>query len=225
MPDIENVTRPFVIRGTGAAQILTDSLNAAHAAGLTVSTAPDLGVICTSTAHPKWEPEAFAPAVSVLGAVLLARQPPIVDVDEALAYVFGHRPEFAEGIEDGVGGKPAPETADRLFCEGYFLGVQMRTLVATVPCALHLTRYPRGGKCPDCAAGVPVERPAETTERMQIDTPRSVIAELISSLTVAQVLEALADSIPGRGWSEDRTVDTVEDLRDLAEEYRQEEGS
>lgn len=211
-PDITPVVRPFIIRGTGAAQILTDALNAAHARGLTVSTDSDLGVICTSTAQPKWEPAAFAPAVSVLGCVLLAHQPPIADVDAALTHVFGTRPEFHKGIEEGVAGKPAPETADQLFAEGYFLGVQMRTLVWTVPCGTHMVRFPRGGLCPQCAAGVPVPRSAdEITTPVQIDTPRSLIAELLNALTPSQGLEALADSCRDRAPK--LPPDMAEDLR------------
>lgn len=222
-PDIEHVTRPFIIRGSGAARILTDALNAAHARGLTVSTDADIGVVASSTQQPAWEVDPRVSAVSILGCVLLAHQPPIADIQKALTHVFEEPAEFCEGIEHGASGKPAPENAGRLYADGYFLGIQMRTLVWTVPCETHLSRYPRGQKCPMCAAGVPAQRPGR--ERTQpIDTPRALIASLIDSMTVAQVLEALADSIPRRGWSEDRTVDTVEDLRELAEEYRQDEG-
>jgi len=193
MPDIEHAARPPVIPPTGAARILTDAVNAAHARGLTVTTARDLGVVCPSIVDPSWEIDPRASAVSVLGAVLLDRQPPIVDIDHALAYVFGTRPEFHEGIEWGAAGKPAPETADRLFADGYFLGVQMRTLVATVPCGVHLTRYLRGERCPRCV-GAPVESsPTETTRPLDLETPRSLIAGLLASLTPAQVLEAVAD--------------------------------
>lgn len=218
MPDIVPI-----FRSGGAARILTDAVNAAHTRGLTVSTEADIGVVATSTHKPAWEVDQRAKTISVLGAVLLEHQPPLADVDAALSYVFGGtRPEFHEGIEEGVTGKPAPETADRLFAEGYFLGVQMRTLVWTVPCPTHLARYPRGQKCPKCAAGVPAERSAsETTPRLPIETPRSVIADLIGSLTVAQVLEALADSIPGRGWeSPSDAADCAIELRALAEDYR-----
>jgi hypothetical protein len=197
MPDISHVTRPPVIPVSGAARILTDALNQAHARGLTVSTDADLGVIATSTHRPGWEVDPRARAVSVLGCVLLAHQPPIVDVDHALAYVFGTRPEFAEGIEEGCAGKPAPDTADRLFCDGYVLGVQMRVLVWTVPCAVHLTRFRRGERCPQCADGVPVPRPAAETTR-PLDTPRSLIAGLLAALTTAQVLEAVADDFRAR---------------------------
>lgn len=210
MPDI----RPFVIRGTGAARILTDAINAAHAAGLTVSTAADIGVICLSSAGPAWAPDPRATAVSVLGCVLLAHQPPIVEIDHALAHVFGTRPEFAEGVEDRVSGKAAGESGDRLYGDGYFVGVQLRSLVSTVPCGAHLVRYPRGERCPKCQAAVPIERSPlhavsaagyadamtvdESTDRIQLDTPRSVITSVLAELTDSQELETLADRCSAR---------------------------
>ncbi len=220
-PDITPSARPFFIRSAGAARILTDSVNAAHATGLTVTTDADLGVVCLSSASPTWAPDPHAYAVSVLGAVLLAHQPPIVGVDQALAHVFGSRPEFVQGIEDGVSGKAAPEVADALYGDWYFLGVQLRTLVATVPCALHAVRFPRGQRCPRCAAGVPVARPYdEPTQPVQVDTPRSVAAHVIGEMTLAQALDVVADSVPARGMSVDDAAEWTEVLRELAQEAR-----
>jgi len=236
MPDIIPVVTP-----TGAARILTDAVNAAHTRGLTVTTAADLGVIATSTQRPAWELDPRASAVSVLGAVLLAHQPPVVDVDHALAYVFRTRPEFCEGIEDGVSGNHGgAESVDQLFREGWFIGVQMRTLVTTIPCGKHLTRYPQGETCPRCA-GVPVARSRlhsvssaghadaatvdETADPFQIESPRSLIAELLDALTPSQGLEALADSCRSRApklppdLADDLTI-VEHTLREMAAELR-----
>lgn len=232
MPDIENVTRPPVIPAAGAARILTDAVNVAHARGLTVSTRRDLGVVCVSIVEPSWQLDPRASAVSVLGALLLERQPPIVNIDQALSWVFGSRPEFHEGIEEGVAGVDGGgRSTDRLFAEGWFIGVQMRTLVSTVPCPTHLTRYPRGERCPRCAEGVPVERPAaETTRPLVLDTPRSLIAGLLASLTPSQVLEAVADDFHARragplGAHEADSFDMVESmLRELATDMSSDDG-
>lgn len=228
MPDItEHVTRPFIVPSAGAARILTDALNQAHARGLTVSTEADLGVVATSTQQPAWEPDPRSAAISVLGCVLLAHQPPIADADAALSYIFGGtRPEFHEGIEAGVSGEPAPETADRLYADGYFIGVQMRVLVWTVPCGTHMVRFPRGERCPRCAEGVPVERSAtEVTRPLQLGTPRALIAELLDALTPTQGLEALADScrraaarLPA-DLADDLTI-VEQTLREMAAELR-----
>ncbi len=228
-PDITPAVRPFLIRSGGAARILTDSLNAAHGTGVTVTTGTDLGVVCTSTADPRWEIDPRASAVSLLGCVLLIKQPPIADAEKALSHVFDTRREFINGIELGVTGEAAPEVADELLAEGYFLGVQMRTLVATVPCTLHLTRFPRGGMCPQCAGAVPVERSTTETTR-PLDTPRSLIAGLLASLTPAQVLERVADDFRARRVGpltprEATELDMAEQmLRELAVDFELRDG-
>ena len=132
-----------------AAQILTDSVNAAIAVGLTISLDSDmLGVVCTSSEAPLWEIDPMAKEISPLGAVLLATQPPLVDEDRALAHVFGSRPEFHEGIEDGACGRRNLARDDRLYTEGHLLGVQVRELIQR--------RY-----------GIPVERSSiEITEEI-----------------------------------------------------------
>jgi len=113
-----------------AAQILTDSVNAAITAGYVVSIESDmLGVVCTSSEAPLWEVDPMAKEISPLGAVLLATQPPIVDEDVALSHVFGTRPEFHEGIEDGAAGRRNLAHDDRLYCEGHVLGVHVRELI------------------------------------------------------------------------------------------------
>lgn len=112
------------------AQILTDAVNAAIATGLVVSTESDaLGVVCNSTADPLWELDPMAHELSPLGAVLLAMQPPLADDDRALAHVFGARPEFHEGIEDGASGRRNISHDDRLYSDGHLLGVQIRELI------------------------------------------------------------------------------------------------
>ncbi len=204
MPDITPSVRP----PNPTIEIIRRAVNAAHAAGLTVSTVPDLGVHCTSTHDPRWEVEQRVQVLSPLGAVLLALQPHIVDADAALAHVLGVNRIWVQGFDEGQSGEKSnllvnEGPAARLYNDGWKAGVEFRAIMHR-------------------RAGVPVERPANETTP-PVDTPRALIASLIDSMTVAQVLEALADSIPRRGWSEDRTVDTVEDLRELAEEYRSEE--
>lgn len=119
-----------VIRSSGAARIVTEAINKAHDLGLFVSTARDLGVVCASIVEPKWEVDPHAGrTLSALGAVLLHRSPPIVDIDMALSWIFGSRPEFHEGIEDAVAGERDVSRDDQLYCDGVFLGIQVRGLI------------------------------------------------------------------------------------------------
>lgn len=148
-PDITPVVRP-----SGAARIVTDAINKAHDRGLFVSTARDLGVICSSIVDPAWEVDPRGGrTVSVLGAVLLEHSPPIVSIDQALGWIFGSRPEFHEGIEDGVASERDVSRDDLLYRDGVFLGIQVRELIRR-------------------RQGVPVERAADEITR-KIETPRT----------------------------------------------------
>lgn len=153
------------------AQIITDAVNAAHRQGITVSTDPRMGVRCPSSAAPRWERHPSAEAVSPLGAVLLAEQPPIELADEALCHVLGSKMLFHLGIEDGCGGAVMSANLTRgldaqLYRDGWKLGEQLRVLISTVVCEPHRMRHLRGERCPMCAAGVPVPRPDEPTLRI-----------------------------------------------------------
>src|SRR5438876_1046192 len=81
-----------------------------------------LGVVCSSTAEPAWGLDPMAHEISPLGAVLLSMQPPLADEDRALAHVFGSRPEFHEGIEDGASGRRNISHDDHLYNDGHLLG-------------------------------------------------------------------------------------------------------
>jgi hypothetical protein len=134
-----------------AARLLTDAVNAAIAVGIEINIAEgaELGVVCTSTAQPLWELDPMVGRVSVLGAVLMALQPPLADEDAALSHVFGSRPEFHEGIEDGASGVINCSHEDRLYSEGHTIGKEIRGLIQR--------RY-----------GIPVERSSiETTEEIE----------------------------------------------------------
>lgn len=205
MPDITPIRTSALANPT--VDLIRKCVNAASATGLTVSAVAELGVHCTSTHAPRWEVEPRADVISPLGAVLLAEQPQIADADAALAHVLGANRIWIMGFDEGQSGQKSDllveaGPAARLYGQGYAAGVEFRG-------ALHKR------------LGVPVERTAdEPTNPVQFDTPRSVITEIVSSLTVSQVLEALADSIPGRGWEADESADCAIELRALAEDYR-----
>jgi len=202
MPDITPVVRP----SDPTVEIIRRAVNAAHAAGLTVSTVPDLGVHCTSTHAPRWEVEQRVQVVSPLGAVLLMIQPTIPDADKALSHVLGVGKLWVIGFDEACGGAKQVSETSRLYGEGFAAGAEFRAV-------MHLRQ------------GVPVARPAEVTEPVQIDTPRSLIAELLAALTPSQGMEALADSCRAR--AEGLPADMAEDLavvehtlREMAAELR-----
>jgi len=214
MPD------PHIIRSTGAARILTDAVNAAHDRGLTVVAARDLGVICTSIVEPTWEvdPRA-ATAISPLGAVLLDRKPPIVNIDMALSWVFGSRPEFHEGIEDGVVGQRDMRRDDKLYLDGVFIGAQLRELIQRrqgVPIERSAIHAVSTAGYADAAAIEPT-RPVET--------PKAVLASLLAKMSVPDALEAMADGFEqkraqlGGDAADDLNV-FEQTLRELAAEAR-----
>jgi len=197
-PDIEHATRP----PNPTVEIIRRAVNAAHAAGLTVSTVPDLGVHCVSTHSPRWEVEQRVQVLSPLGAVLFALQPHIVDADAALAHVLGVGKLWVIGFDDACAGAKQPSEASRLYGQGFAAGIEFRAVMHR-------------------RAGVPDERPAdERTEPMQVETPASVLANLIAEVSVSQVLEALANSIPGRGLPIDDAAEWTEVLHELAGEAR-----
>jgi hypothetical protein len=201
MTDISPAVRPFE-----PIRLIAEAVNVALRAGLTVSAVPALGVHCVSTAKPRWEPEARVQVISPLGAVLLARQPPIPDADAALAHALGVGRLYVVGFDDGCAGQSpsvsmSGGTASRLYGDGFVAGAQFRAV-------MHRRQ------------AVPVERGAEVTGPVHVGASRSVISELIASLTVAQVLTALADSIPGRGWGADDSADCTEELRAMADDYK-----
>lgn len=180
MPDITPVVRP-----PNPVDLIRESVNAAAQLGITVSTIPDLGVHCTSQHPPCWEREGRADCVSPLGAVLIARQPPIPSADDALAHVLGVSVLWVIGFDDGCA-KQAPSTAFAngparlLYAQGFEAGTTFRAVMHR-------------------RAGVPVERPDDAPTRpLVIDTPRSVLAELLAAHTPAQVLTLAADDFAAR---------------------------
>lgn len=145
------------------ARVITEAINAAQLRGLDIWTRPGLGVVCRSTAEPVWEKESAAEAVSALGAVLLHLQPKIPNADRALMEALQVNGAWIFGFEDGVGRlaenarlKKAP--CAQLYNAGRLLGIETRALISTVVCEPHGVRYPRGGRCGKCAAGIPAPR-------------------------------------------------------------------
>lgn len=200
-PDTTPVVRP----PDPTVEIIRRAVNAAHAAGLTVSTVPDLGVHCTSSHGARWEADQRTRAISPLGAVLLIVQPHISDADSALAHVLGVNVLWVIGFGDGCGGARKAEDisgpAARLYSEGWTAGVEFRAIMHR-------------------RAGVPVERADDQpTAPIPGGTPFALLAEAIGILAVSEVLEALAESIPGRGWDADESADCAIELRALAEDY------
>jgi hypothetical protein len=181
MPDITPVVRP----PNPIVEIIRRAVNAAHAAGLTVSTVPDLGVHCVSTAQPLWEVEQRVQVISPLGAVLLALQPQIVEADAALAHALGVNRIWICGFDEGQAGEKSDLLVDsgpaaQLYGQGFTAGVEFRAVMHR-------------------RAGVPVERPDAPTRPIPLETPRALVAGLLATLTVSQVLEAAADDLRERG--------------------------
>lgn len=180
MPDPATSARPNIRR------LLTDAINAAHAAGLTVTTAAELGVVCASTAKPRWEVDPLNQKLSPLGALLAARQPPIPRADKALTHLLEVGPGWVEGFELGCAGARPHSQSKRLdqllFSDGFKMGVEFRSL-------LHRR------------AGVPVERPAdETTDRIpslahmhEEAGRRADVAKLLNGLPLSAALELVAE--------------------------------
>lgn len=166
MPDIQ----PSAARAADPARIITEAINAAIDRGLTVSSKPDLGVHCTSTWAPTWAPDPRSPAVSPLGAVLLAAQPQVSEPTAALVAALGVGSLFAEGFDAGCDGAKPSETLQKgpdapLYRQGYALGVETR---------IHLHRVGSGLR-----AVVTV-------------SPGQLIDQLLNSLTCTQALDKLA---------------------------------
>lgn len=201
MPDIEPATRP-----SDPLAVIRRAVKTAVAYGHIVTTGPDLGVVCNSTHAPTWERDARAPTISPLGALLLVHNPPVSVADEAIAHVLGTDPLWAVGFDDGCAGQGEGASAIvrglgvRVYGSGFRAGAEFR--------ARHGVPVPRGAD--EITAPIASERPAGA----------SLIHQLLSSLTLADALEALAETAPGRGWTVDTKADVMEDLRDLAVEYR-----
>lgn len=212
MPAIR--TSPTLPGARSPARIVTESINAALKRGLTVSSAPDLGVACTSTYAPAWELDPRAGAISPLGAVLLIVQPKVTEPVAALVHALGVGSMWQEGFSDGCAKEDPRENLEAgpdglLYADGYRVGGQTRAL-------LHR------------ALGVPVLRDAdEITEPLPEPrhmpmraVPGGLIVQLLGTLTLAEALEAVAESVPTRTWNTDTKADVVEDLRERAAEYR-----
>lgn len=210
MPDITPI-RPSALANP-TVEIIRKAVNAAHAAGLTVSTVADLGVSCTSTYAPTWVVSERVDVISPLGAVLLAEQPPIADADAALAHVLGANRIWVMGFDEGQSGQKSDllveaGPAARLYGQGFAAGVEFRAV-------MHRRQ------------GVPVEQPApEVTRPLVVETPRQLIADLLDTLTVSQGLEALADSfnrrratLPHDPGAETNVFELT--LREMADEAR-----
>ncbi len=207
MPDITPAVRP----PNPIVEIIRKAVNAAHAAGLTVSTVPDLGVHCTSTHAPRWEVEQRVQVISPLGAVLLALQPAIVDADAALAHALGVNRIYILGFDEGQSGLKSNLLIDegpaaRLYGQGFAAGVEFRAIMHR-------------------RAGVPVERaPDEPTP--VVGPPRDLLVEAMKHLTVSEVLETLAETVPGRAGTEmsvDDAAEWTEIIRELAEQAKMDE--
>jgi hypothetical protein len=161
------------------AQVLTQAINRAHAAGIPITTSRRLGVTCSSSAAPHWERDGSGDAISPLAAVLLAEQTPLSHADPALCHVFGSAMTYHLGIEDGVEGLDPSENLQRgpdaqLYRDGWRLGVQVRLLLSTERCDGHNVRHPRAEQCPMCAAGIPVPRLAANDVTLPIALPPEV---------------------------------------------------
>jgi hypothetical protein len=199
MPDIEPATRP-----SDPLAVIRRAVKAAVAYGHIVTTGPDLGVVCDSTHAPTWQRDERATTISPLGALLLVHNPPVSVPDEAIAHVLGTEPLWALGFDDGCsGGEPGASAivrglGVRIYGSGFRAGAEFR--------ALHGVPEPRDGD--------------EVTEPVQQEQPASILHRLLASLTLAEAMEAVADTVPGRGWHVDTMADVVEDLRERATEYR-----
>ena len=194
MSDIKAAVRP-----RSPAEIITDAVNVALTRNLPVAAIRDPGVVLASTHVPSWERDPRATEISPLGAVLLIEQPAVADLDRALAYTLDVSIAYHLGFELGCAGEKLSASLEEspaalLAAEGYLVGVQMKEL---------LDRRAKGL----LPGGL-------------VSPSRTLIAELISSLTVSQVLEALIDSIPGRQWSDEESADAVIEFRALADDYR-----
>jgi hypothetical protein len=157
MPD---TTDPSVVP-EAVARLLVDAVNAAHTRGLEVVASGDHGVTCVSMhAAERWVPTPRARGVSPIGAAILYRQPGVPEVDVAGCLALGVSAAYMIGFVAGVAGEPPHATwqthvARLLIGEGYFLGREIRTFIATAVCEIHEKRYPRTGVCPVCADDVP----------------------------------------------------------------------
>lgn len=114
-------------------RMIADAINAAIAAGHTVTTAAELGAVCVSTLAPRWEVDPRARALSPLGCLLLAHQPPVPRADKALTHLLEVGPGWVDGFELGCAGvRDTTQTKrldQRLFADGFKLGVEFRALL------------------------------------------------------------------------------------------------
>lgn len=138
------------------ARILVDSINAAHARGLTVRATSERGVICVSShATERWAPRPKSRGVSPTGAAILFVQPTATNEDVAATVALQVTAPWLMGFEAGVAGElPHAVWADHVACmiigEGYQLGRQVRNFVMLEECAVHRIQH-RKGPCPLCA--------------------------------------------------------------------------
>ena len=195
------------IRPSDPLALIRAAVRAASAAGIPVSTNPDMGVLCPSTHAPSWERDPRAPAISALGAVLIAHQPRIPLADEALAHVLGVEPIWTCGFDDAAEGKDPTASAVirgpavRKYADGFRAGAEFRALHAAPTAS------------PDTETTNPVMFPLGRA-------PRTLIQQLLGPLTIADALDALADTLPSRRLSSEQLADIDEDLRDQASLYR-----
>ncbi len=199
MPEITSASEP---RPASPLRLIAEAIKTATAAGHVVTAEATLGLVCNSTSMPRWEHDPRAAAISPLGALLLAHQPPIPLADEALAHLLGTSMIYVLGLDDGcVGATPsstiARGPAARLYADGYTIGTELRAL-------LH-RKY---------RDGVPIARPAdETTDRIptrNLDMRRAAATRLLVALPVSAALELVAEMACGR--AAEATGDVAQEL-------------
>lgn len=199
-----------VVRESAPLKIIRAAIDTVRSRGITVTTDVYPGVMLASTLVPSWERDPKCERVSPLGAVLLALQPPVPSLDKALVAALDVSTIWILAFEFGAAGIEMDERLKRvpaklLAAEGYAAGDALRT-----------------------SMGVPSARAAtETTGPMQMETPASVLAQLLDSLTMADVLGAAADSSKRRASKlpirlSGQLVALEATLREMAEDLRDE---
>lgn len=177
-----------VLHSPTPVDLIREAVNAATKAGVTVSTVQSLGVHCTSTHAPTWERDGRTDCVSPLGAVLLVMQPPVSDVDAAVAHALGVSTLWAIGFDDGCSKQPpsgafAVGPAKLLYAQGFEAGTTFRA-------ALHRRQ------------GVPVERSplhgVSAAGYADAASGPTRIEETLDSLSVSEGFEKWADSLRRR---------------------------
>jgi hypothetical protein len=121
-------TAPF--RESSPIEIIQGAIAYAEGAGLYVRLG-SYGIACVSSEGPtRWEvdPLSRERGVSVLGAVLLAQQPPAADVPDAAAQALGVDARWLSGFELGMDpGEPVePTTTDRMILHGWESAMNLR---------------------------------------------------------------------------------------------------